>query len=117
MMLDLTLEKACKPACQSEQIKGQVTEQSGAAAVCEVAHKDKRVGSAWPQPKKPQSQEKRQTYKQLACPAKQAEYSKCGKRGHYTAVCHTLQASDVHTGKRETNETDIVPWRFYSMSC
>lgn len=39
MMSDLSLDKACRQARQSEQIKCHVSEQSRAMALNEVAHK------------------------------------------------------------------------------
>lgn len=33
--------------------------------------------------------------KTVNCPARRAECLKCGTRGHYAIVCHTLNVSDV----------------------
>lgn len=35
------------------------------------------------------------------CAAKRTDWRKCGKRGHYTIMCRTLQVSDVFTEKTE----------------
>ncbi|KAI2644440.1 Retrovirus-related Pol polyprotein from transposon opus [Labeo rohita] len=121
MMSDLSLERACRHARQSEQIKSHVSEQSGTSALNEVvrtkhstsfrpkgAFRPDRMGEKRVQ--KPNNQRYshsndsamgkcmrcgKQHPKTANCPARRAECRKCGKRGHYAIVCRALHVSDV----------------------
>lgn len=96
--------------------------------MCEVTQTHKRTYSVWPKGAfKPERRDNRRSCrsprqqhsgtgstaqgkcsrcgKQHAkgdiCAAKRADCRKCGKRGHYTIMCHTLQVNDVFTEKTE----------------
>lgn len=135
---DLTLDRAVEMVRQSEQIKGQVSQQAKASStdasyLSEVARKHARAsnphaGGGWKQQRggnrkvrPPAHQDKRGERncfrcgkdhpKQVQCVARNAQCRNCQKIGHFAAVCKSAKVNEL-VNVRSEHEASLSSGQF-----